>query len=104
VNAAAWLRAREEGVPAALSALLRRRLDGADGPDVPGVLLRAAHDQLAAVLTSPLMSRAQALDLLAADAFATYALEAAASEPETFAAHADAAMTVFAQQVERTNA
>ena len=52
---------------------------------------------VAAAQLTPL-TRAQALDLLAADAFATYALEVAADEPESLAARADSAMRMFAEQ------
>ena len=41
--------------------------------------------------TAP-VSRENALDLLSADAFVTYAFEAAADEPATIASRADAAM------------
>jgi hypothetical protein len=43
------------------------------------------------------MSRAQALDLLAADALLTYAFEAAADEPQSLVARADDAMLRIAE-------
>lgn len=104
MSASAWLHARRDGVPRALSEKLEEQVDGNADADVAAVMTRAAGEQLARVLSGSAMSRGQALDLLAADAFATYALEAAASEPATLAEHADAAMTLFAKQVERLNA
>ena len=55
-------------------------------------LIAATDASLARVLDSGAASRDSALDLLSADAFITYAFEAAADEPGSVAAHADAAM------------
>jgi hypothetical protein len=96
MSATSWLRDRSAGVPGALSATLHNGVDGSDGRTVSDLMMEAARRQLSRVLEANPMTRAQALDLLAADAFATYALEAAADEPETLAARADAAMRMFA--------
>ena len=53
-------------------------------------------DIVARIVAEP-MSRAQALDLLAADALLTYAFEAAADEPQSLVARADDAMLRIAE-------
>ena len=53
-----------------------------------GALARVLVRVLAAGTARPEMAR----ELLAADAFVTYAFEAAANEPDTISARADAAM------------
>jgi hypothetical protein len=85
------------GVPPALGATLLTGVKGAPEGHVSEIMMSAALRQLALVLETKPMTRDQALELLAADAFATYALEAAADEPETLAARADAAMLMFAE-------
>lgn len=96
-----WL--RDEGVPRTLVGVLSGRLEQMRPveTDVSTALTRAAGDQLATVLHAAPMTRAQALDLLAADAFATYALEAAADDPSTLTSRADEAMRAFAATAER---
>ena len=88
MSAARWLDDRADGVPHALSDTLASRLSDPEGVPVADALVRAASEQLSAVLATTPMSRAQALDLLAADAFATYALEAASEDPATLDARA----------------
>ena len=56
------------------------------------VLVGAGVASFGRVLGSGATSRNSALDLLSADAFVTYAFEAAADEPETIAARAVSAM------------
>ena len=99
MSALGWLRERDDGVPGALRERLRARItrgELSDESDNTDALIRAATGQLTLVLNTHPMTRAQALDLLAADAFATYALEAAADDPATLARRADAAMQSFA--------
>ena len=97
MSVSAWLRERGDDVPPALASTLQAGVDAAQDGDVSEMMMHAARRQLSRVLGAKPMMRAQALDLLAADAFATYALEAAADEPETLVARADAAMRMFAE-------
>ena len=55
-------------------------------------LMSACDAALVRVLASGATERETARELLAADAFVTFAFEAAANEPSTIAARADAAM------------
>lgn len=55
-------------------------------------MLRAAEALLLPVMRGSSAGRGMALDLLCADALVTYAFEAAAEDPESIAALADAAM------------
>lgn len=55
-------------------------------------LMNACDGALNRVLKLGAIRRDVATELLAADAFVTYAFEAAANEPSTIAARADAAM------------
>jgi hypothetical protein len=55
-------------------------------------LMVACDAALKRVLDSGAAERAAALDLLTADGFVTYAFEAAADDPGTLSARADAAM------------
>jgi len=56
-------------------------------------MVRAAEDVLRGVLAAEPMTRAQALDLLAADALVTYAFEVASDDPATLADRANDAMS-----------
>ena len=89
MNAAAWIAARGAGVPSTLGDRLRAVAAQ------HGDLVDAAHDVMSAALRSTPMTRAHALDLLTADALATYAFEAAADDPSTLSARADEAMRRF---------
>jgi hypothetical protein len=60
-------------------------------------LIESGVDLVATVAAAEPMSRAQALDLLAADALLTYAFEAAADEPQSLVARADDAMLRIAE-------
>ncbi|HEX9293962.1 MAG TPA: hypothetical protein VF873_09755 [Gemmatimonadales bacterium] len=74
-----WLDTRRPAPPDAL----RERLRGAvhDTPfSLPGHLAQLGHELLDRVAARPAGGRELALDLLAADAFATYACEAQAEE------------------------
>jgi hypothetical protein len=102
VSAREWIRERGDGVPPALTAVLLERVTN-EG-DTRDRFVEAAAAQLSVVLRSRPMTRAQAVDLLAADAFATYAFEAAADDPESLARRADEAMQAFALQAESDDA
>ncbi len=99
-SAAAWLASRTPAPPASLAARIGA-LYGADAGDagVPVSAERcvdAAARAVGALLADGATSRASALDLLAADALATYAFELASDRPHELAALADAAMRRFA--------
>jgi hypothetical protein len=112
------LQERNANVPRALNELLQSRIsardDGEGGgkgkgkrkgkEDLASVIVYAAREQLSVVLRAEPMTRAQALDLLAADAFATYAFEAAADDPSSLTERADAAMEMFAALAGELNA
>jgi hypothetical protein len=102
MKASAWLSAHEAGVPPALVQRLRDSLAARAGRDeeIPDAMVSAATTLLTGVLAARPMSRTHALDLLAADAFATYAFEAAADEPQLLAARARAAMQQFANAID----
>ncbi len=81
----AWLAAREPAPPAALAEQLRHALDAASEAALAGTGMAETMGTLGIVTLAALRDRqAQgegvALDLLAADAFVTYAFEAAAEE------------------------
>jgi hypothetical protein len=111
-----WLRSNADGIPPALEARLQRALHGppaagerrsealakrgATGPAVPEQLVAAGARVLAEVLRAPTMTRAHALDVLAADALVTCALEAAAVEPTGFRARAKDALTEIVRVAE----
>ncbi len=73
----AWLDARESPPPPELRARMAEALGAVKAETVPGALAEAALSCLQATMAQP-ADRASALDLLAADALLTYALEAAA--------------------------
>lgn len=81
-----WLAARRPAVPLALEARLRRAVAEADTASleaslsVAGVLSAIGLRLLTDVTNRGVQDEAMALDLLAADAFVTYAVEAAAEE------------------------
>jgi hypothetical protein len=74
-----WISARGAGVP---ETLVQRLLDEADstddGADCADQLVSAAERVLEGVLGAGEMTRGHALDVLAADALATFAFEASA--------------------------
>jgi hypothetical protein len=71
----AWLDTRRPAPPATLRERLRGAVhDAADG--LPAHLARLGDELLGSVVARPNGGRELALDLLAADAFATYAFEA----------------------------
>ena len=85
-----WLATNERGVPPRLAHHLRESVVAAGGT-VNG-LLDGGERLLGAAIAADPMTRAQALDVLGADALVTYAFEAAADEPGQLAEWADAAM------------
>ena len=79
----AWLDARRPSPPAALRDRLNRVVDDrlpAPGSRLPAYLALLGRTLLENVAAKPNGGRELALDLLAADAFATYAFEAQAEE------------------------
>ena len=79
----AWLEARRPSPPDALRVRLHRAVDDllpAPGSRLPAYLAQVGRRLLDGVIDKPNGGRELALDLLAADAFATYAFEAHAEE------------------------
>jgi hypothetical protein len=96
-----WLASRGADAPAALRARVEQ-VFAADGSlsalPIAEALLRAGDVLLAEVLRPRTGApRETALDLLAADACVTWAFEAAADEPGTVGARAEAAMRRIAE-------
>lgn len=75
----AWLDTRRPAPPAALRERLDRVVDDAPFP-LPAHLAELGRELLARVASRPSGGRELALDLLAADAFVTYAFEAQAED------------------------
>jgi hypothetical protein len=97
--AAEWLARCEPPAPPALAARVAALLGDAPLADTEDAVARcvaAAERVVAGLLREACTDRASALDLLAADALATYAFELAGEHPETLATAADAAMLRFA--------
>ncbi len=91
----AWLRARLPAPPPRLTARIESVLgDRCDAPadGAADACLDAADALLGELLSRQSAGRESALDLLTVDALVTFAFEAAAQNPETLAARADAAM------------
>ena len=95
---ARWLAAREPAPPPALVTRMRVLLGDARlaSPPTPDALVEAAAHVLSQLLADGCDTRASALDLLAADALATYAFEVAAEAPATLEADAARAMARIA--------
>lgn len=93
---AAWVAARTPPAPERLLARVQAVLGAHpewEGATTAQALMRAGEKLLAAVLEErPEPARARALDLLAADACVTWALEAAAEHPARVPAAAQDAM------------
>lgn len=88
-----WIGARRPAAPPALLARIDEALGVDDGDaDVVEQCVRTAEVILARLLADGSTTRAAALDLLAADALATYAFEAAADDPDALPARAREAM------------
>jgi hypothetical protein len=73
----AWLAARQAIPPAGIAGHIAASL-GTGGGELPELLARAGVELLRHVASAPQGGRELALDLLAADAFVTYAFEAQA--------------------------
>ena len=89
-----WLASRTPSPPPRLAARLVAAVPASESPhsnDIPGSLIAAAAAILEETVDQPGNERngTAALDLLAADALITYAVEAAAEDCERFAAHTD---------------
>jgi len=95
VTVADWLRERDPAPPARLAARIERAIGtrrAEPAAQAAEVCLEACERLLADVAGRTASGRESALDLLAADALATYALEAAAEMPATLEARALDAM------------
>ena len=78
-----WLDSRRPAPPGALGERLQGTVDHllpAPGTPLPAYLAQLGRELLAGVASRPAGGRELALDLLAADAFVTYAFEAQAEE------------------------
>ncbi len=94
MNHAAWLTAREPDAPPALTACVRELLEShAEWEELSRVdaFIEASTVLLRRVLEGGTVARANALDLLAADACVTWAFEAAADDPQGIAGKAERA-------------
>ena len=94
MSSAEWLTSRMPEAPPALKARVRELL--ASHPEwdrLPraDAFIQASELLLRRVLEGGAIARANALDLLAADACVTWAFEAAADDPASIAAHAERA-------------
>lgn len=93
-----WLAAQEAAIPFTLAERLHGALSTASaGVPAPERMLAAGTEMLAGVLAAPTMTRAHALDVLAADALVTGAFEAAASEPALFRERTTMALELIGQ-------
>ena len=99
-DSAAWVADRAPTPPPLLTARIAALYDAAPHDQSTTVsaerCVDAAAQAVGALLTHGATSRATALDLLAADALATYAFELASERPQELAALADTAMRRFA--------
>jgi len=106
VNASEWLTSRRPSPPANLAQRLESALsEFLSAPDVApsdafavaaaGILRRLMRAE-----SKPSSRREEAIDLLAADALVTYAIEAAADECESFAERTEAVMARLAVLVD----
>jgi len=89
-----WLTARQPEAPAALLSCVRELLESRpEWEQLPRVdaFIEASEVLLRRVLDGGTVARANALDLLAADACVTWAFEAAADDPASIAGRAERA-------------
>lgn len=103
MTVAEWLSSRRPAPPPRLLARVREVLGPAlaDGAaSAPATMLACAERLLAGLLRDESAGREQALDLLTVDALVTYALEAAAEEPEALSVLADGAAARLASAVD----
>lgn len=96
-----WLRARQPAPPAALLARMEEALGPGDvkGEPLSERAMAAAERLLASILADPDAGRPRALDLLAADALVTYAIEADCRGGADVEARSRAAMARLASLV-----
>jgi hypothetical protein len=90
-----WLTSREPEAPPALTTCVRELLEShPEWERLPRVdaFIEASELLLRRVLEGGAVARANALDLLAADACVTWAFEAAADDPRSIAGSAERAM------------
>ena len=90
-----WLRSRTPQPPAPLAERIADVMgDAMDAPaeSLPERCIAAAEQLVADLLARDNTSRDSALDLLTADALATYAFEAASEHPDSIARRAESAM------------
>ena len=94
MNVSAWLASRKPAAPDELQAHMAGLLTGGSlgSDDLEAELTAACNAAFNRVLDSGAASRDSAFDLLSADAFVTYAFEAAADAPETIGERAATAM------------
>ena len=95
-----WLSTRRPVPPPALRARLVEALGPAGGlpsADLGDTLLGAGEALLSKLLRDGRTDRQTALDLLAADAFVTYAFEAASDNPAPISERAERAMARISQ-------
>ena len=102
MKVAQWLAEREPRPPDSLARRMRAVLAHGDNGaasssvEVSEALLAAAETVLARLLREGCATRESALDLLVADAFVTYAFEAAAAEPGRIVERTEGAMARIA--------
>ena len=98
MDSKAWLRSRRPVPPERLIARMEAALSDVAAKSLSDDLIAAATRILRDVAHGEgANDRAAALDLLAADALITYAIEAAAENPTTFAAQTDAMISSVAE-------
>jgi hypothetical protein len=106
VNASEWLASRRPAPPAKLAQRLESALsEFLSAPDVTpsdafAVAAAGLLRRLMKAESKPSSRREEAIDLLAADALVTYAIEAAADECESFAERTDAVIARLAVLVD----
>ena len=99
----AWLAGRTPAPPLLLRSRLADALGGSltrDVTETERVCLEAAERVLARLVDNDAATRQEAIDLLAADALVTYALEYAAEHPADFEEHASGAIERFGRMSE----
>lgn len=107
-----WLAERDTASPDALTSRVRAiaaevahasPAGGAPTGDAPAVVLvRATGAVLERLLRDHETARTSALELLAADALATYAMEALGDDPELLERQCEQAMRYFAERADTT--
>lgn len=102
MNVAAWIGSREPAPPAALAERLRvLAAEAPEGAPLPEAMIIASGNVLRRLLHEGQTGRAGALELLAADALATYAFEAQGEAPEELDARCTWAMGYLSRIAER---